>query len=211
MVGAGLVIESWSFLRELALQMESINRRSALKALACTAAAAALSDSVTAAAEPVQPKPGRRKAIEIKIPAPLIAEHEELHEDLVRLTKSGGKTAEAAKAVAKVLHPHFVKEEELAMPPLGLLQALAAGQMHPEMAKVVELTDKLKQELPAMLKEHEAIVGTLQKLADAGKQENKPQAEQFAEMLTLHAQTEEEVLYPTAILVGEYIKLKLSK
>jgi len=27
--------------------------------------------------------------------------------------------------------------------------------------------------------------------------------------LTLHAKTEEEVLYPASILVGEYIKLKL--
>jgi hemerythrin superfamily protein len=190
--------------------MEHINRRSALKALACTAAAAALSDSVTAAAEP-EAKTERGKTMEIKIPASLKAEHDELHEDLVRLTRSGGKTAEAAQAVAKVLHPHFVKEEELAMPPLGLLQALVEGPVRPEMAKVVELTDKLKQEMPAMLKEHEAIVGTLQTLARAGKQENKPQAEQFAEMLTQHAKTEEEILYPTAILVGEYIKLRLNK
>lgn len=97
------------------------------------------------------------------------------------------------------------------MPPLGLLRALVDGPVHAEMAKVVELTDKLKQELPAMLKEHEAIVGTLQTLADAGKQENKPRAEQFAEMLTQHAKTEEEILYPTAILVGEYIKLRLEQ
>jgi hypothetical protein len=27
--------------------------------------------------------------------------------------------------------------------------------------------------------------------------------------LMLHAQTEEEVLYPAAILIGEYLKLKL--
>jgi hypothetical protein len=33
----------------------------------------------------------------------------------------------------------------------------------------------------------------------------------FAEKLALHAQTEEEVLYPAAILVGEYLKLKLKR
>jgi len=190
--------------------MQHIDRRNALKALACTAAAAALSDSVLGAAEQAA-KPERGKTMEIKIPASLKAEHEDIHEKLVRLTKSGGKTGEAAQAVAKVLHPHFVKEEELAMPPLGLLRALVDGPVRAEMAKVVELTDKLKQELPAMLKEHEAIVGALQELARAGKQENKPQAEQFAEMLTQHAKTEEEILYPTAILVGEYIKLRRNK
>jgi hypothetical protein len=190
--------------------MKHINRRSALKSLACTAAAAALSDSVTGAAEPAA-KPGTGTTMEIRIPASLKAEHEELHEDLVRLTKSGGKTAEAAQAVAKVLHPHFVKEEELAMPPLGLLKALVDGPVHAEMAKVVELTDRLKQELPSMLKEHKAIIATLQRLADAGKDENKPQAGQFAEMLIQHAKMEEEILYPAAILVGEYIKLRPSK
>jgi hypothetical protein len=33
----------------------------------------------------------------------------------------------------------------------------------------------------------------------------------FAEKLTLHAQTEEEVLYPAALLVGRYVKLSLRK
>jgi hemerythrin superfamily protein len=190
--------------------MEHLDRRNTLKSIACTGAIAVLSGAA-ATAESKQPKSDREKAMEIKIPASLHAEHEELHEELVRLTKSGGKTGEAAGAVAKALHPHFHKEEELAMPPLGLLRALAEGPVRPEMAKVVDLTDKLKNELPAMLKEHEAIVGTLRALAEAGKQENKPQAQQFAEKLTLHAKSEEEVLYPAAILVGEYIKLKLKK
>jgi hemerythrin superfamily protein len=191
--------------------MEHLDRRNALKALAGTAGLTALPDSAAWAGEPGQPKPDRGKQMEIKIPASLKAEHEELHEELVRLTKAGGKTGEAAQAVAKVLHPHFVKEEELAMPPLGLLRPLAEGGVRPEMAKVVELTDKLKKDMPTMLKEHEAIVGTLQALAEAGKQENKPQAQQFADKLTEHAKTEEDVLYPAAILVGEYVKLKLNK
>ena len=44
-----------------------------------------------------------------KIPQPLKLEQEELHAELVEVTKAGGKTAEAAQAVAKVLHNHFVK------------------------------------------------------------------------------------------------------
>lgn len=191
--------------------MENLDRRNALKAIVCTAAVAALSDSAAEAGESEQSKPDREKAVETKIPASLQAEHKELHEELVRLTKVGGKTGEAAKAVANALHSHFRNEEELAMPPLGLLRALVDGPVRPEMAKVVDLTDKLKRELPEMLKEHEAIVGALRALAEAGKQENKPQAQQFAEKLTQHAKSEEEVLYPAAILVGEYVKLKLNQ
>ena len=70
-----------------------------------------------------------------KIPESLKLEHEELHADLVRATKAGGKTGEAAKAVAKVLHEHFVKEEEFALPPIGLLAALARGEVDEEMAQ----------------------------------------------------------------------------
>jgi len=62
-----------------------------------------------------------------QIPPSLKSEHEELHADLVRATKSGGRTGDAAKAVAKLMHPHFLKEEAYALPPLGLLPALAAG------------------------------------------------------------------------------------
>lgn len=149
--------------------------------------------------------------MEIQIPASLEREHQELHKELEPLLKSAGKTGEAAQAVADALHTHFVKEEELGMPPLGLLQLLAEGTVYPEMAEVVKLTDKLKEDLPTMLQEHEAIVDALHTLAEAGKQENNPAALQFAEKLMEHAKTEEEVLYPAAILVGEYIKLKLNK
>lgn len=89
-----------------------------------------------------------------KIPQPLKLEHEELHAELVEATKAGGKTAEAAQAVAKVLHNHFVKEEEFALPPIGLLPVLARGKVDRKMRSVTALTDRLKAELPEMLREH---------------------------------------------------------
>ena len=143
------------------------------------------------------------------IPKPLKVEHEELHTELAAATKAGGKVAEAAKAVAKVLHEHFVKEEEFALPPLGLLSVLAQGKLEEDVKGVLAMTDRLKSELTEMLAEHEAIVTALQNLIAVSKAENKPEHARFAEKLMLHAQTEEEVLYPAAILVGEYLKLKL--
>jgi len=161
---------------------------------------------------------GRQKAVfkkkgaaimTLKIPQSLKREHEELHADLLEATKAGGKTAEAAKAVAKVLHPHFVKEEKFALPPIGLLASLARGKVNRTMASVLDMTDRLSAELPEMLREHQAIVRALQRLAAAAKKEKKPAYARFAEKLILHAKTEEEVLYPAAILVGEYLRLKL--
>ena len=149
--------------------------------------------------------------MECNIPSPLKREHEELHKELTRATNVAGKIGDAARAVAQILHPHFVKEEEYALPPLGMLPRLAAGDVTPEMADVLALTERLKAELPQMLEEHKAIVAALHHLVEVAKQEQKLEYAHFAEQLMLHAQMEEEVLYPTAIMISEYLKLMLKR
>ena len=144
-----------------------------------------------------------------RVPPSLKLEHEQLHSELARATKAGGETGEAAKAVAEVLHNHFLKEEEFALPPIGLLSALARGEVDEEMRGVLVMTERLKADLPEMLREHQAVVAALEQLTAAAEKEKLPEHARFAEKLMLHAQTEEEVLYPAAILVGEYLKLKL--
>ena len=145
-----------------------------------------------------------------KVPESLKLEHDELHAELARATKAGGKTGEAAKAVAGVLHNHFLKEEEFALPPIGLLSTLACGEVDEEMRGVLVMTERLKAELPEMFREHQAVVAALEQLTAAAEKEKLPEHTRFAEKLMLHAKTEEEVLYPAAILVGEYLKLKLA-
>jgi len=54
-------------------------------------------------------------------------EHEELHSKLKKATGEKGPLGDAAKSVAEVLHPPFVKEEEDAMSPLGLLTTMASS------------------------------------------------------------------------------------
>ena len=43
----------------------------------------------------------------LMIPHSLKVEHDALHAELVKATQEGGKVGEAARGVAKVLHPHF--------------------------------------------------------------------------------------------------------
>ena len=59
---------------------------------------------------------------------------------------------DAAKAVAKVLQEHFVKEEEFALPPLGLLSALARDQVDEDIKEVFHMADRPKAELPKCLR-----------------------------------------------------------
>jgi hemerythrin superfamily protein len=148
--------------------------------------------------------------VEFKIPQPIKTEHNELHNKLAEATKMSGKVGEAANRVAKLLHPHFIKEEEYALPPLGLLPLIAEGNISPDMQKIIDMTEKLKAELKNMLDEHKAIVSALENLKAMAQKENRSDIVKFADALVLHAQTEEQVLYPTSILIGEYIKLKLN-
>lgn len=143
-----------------------------------------------------------------RIPATLKAEHDELHAELARATQAGGKTSRAAEAVVRIMHPHFVKEEEYALPPLGLLTDLAAGKFEPGMATVLRLTDKLEAEMPQMLAEHKEIVAALNRLIEVAKAESNPSVVAFAANLIAHARAEEEVAYPAALLVGRYIKAR---
>jgi len=145
-----------------------------------------------------------------KTPISLKKEHEELHDMLRKATQLSGKTGDAAKTVAELMHPHFVKEEEYALPPLGLLPLLSSGKLTEEMKQVLPMTDKLKAELPEMLAEHKQIVAALEVLVQHATAEHHPEVAEFAQKLMLHAQTEEEVSYPTAILIGEFIKLKFN-
>lgn len=141
-------------------------------------------------------------------PASIQAEHEEIHEALVALTRLPGPVGMAAKELAATLHPHFVREEEIALPPLALLAPLAAGKSPDGMDEALVMADTLKKEMPRMLEEHKAIRAAVSKLAQVAKQERNAAGLTFAGTLALHAQTEEEVLYPAAILVGDLIRAR---
>jgi hypothetical protein len=146
----------------------------------------------------------------LAIPASLQEEHEELHVELRRAKQAEGEVGEAARALARLMHPHFVKENELALPPLGLLAELARGEPIAGMEQVLALTDRLESELPAMLQEHQAIVGALQQLRRVAEEAGRMDIVDFAQRLALHARTEEEVMYPAALLVGRFVRAQAS-
>ena len=64
----------------------------------------------------------------IAIPQSLEAEHHEIHEALSEATRIPGRVGATAKELAAVLDPHFERENQIALPPLGLLATLAAGE-----------------------------------------------------------------------------------
>jgi proline racemase len=60
-----------------------------------------------------------------------------------------------------------------------------------------------------MIEVHYEIVAALNNLIEIAKIENKTELVQFAEKLKLHAKDEEQVLHPTAILIGKISEVKV--
>ena len=79
------------------------------------------------------------------------------------------------------------------------------------MMELAEKSARLKEELPGMLADHQRIVTAVRHLMQAAMEEKHHGFAEFARKLILHAQMEEEVMYPAAILVGEYVRLAPSK
>lgn len=147
----------------------------------------------------------------LTIPQSLQAEHKAIHDALTEATRSPGRVGAAARELAAVLGPHFKREDEIALPPLGLLAPLASGESPAGMEEALTMTDALRRELPRMLEEHKQIRAATEKLRTVAREEKAAVHEQFAEDLAAHARSEEELLYPAAILVGDVIRARMAQ
>lgn len=147
----------------------------------------------------------------VRIPESMRIEHAEIHDALTQAAKKPGPVGDAARQLSSVLHPHFVREEQIALPPLGLLAPLARGEVTEEMRAVLPMTDSLRAELPRMLEEHRAIRSATMGLAEAARLAHDAGVAELAEKLRVHAQSEEELFYPAAILVGDLVRERLMK
>lgn len=146
-----------------------------------------------------------------RTPQSIASEHRELHEVLAGATSEPGRLGEAARGLEAALAPHFEREEQIATPPLGLLDALAHGPATAEMRQVLPMTDALEAELPRMLKEHDAIRAAVAQFRAAAVDAKRDDYVRFCDHLASHARQEEEILYPAAIVVGRYVKATAPK
>ncbi|OHB76704.1 MAG: hypothetical protein A2Z34_05490 [Planctomycetes bacterium RBG_16_59_8] len=142
------------------------------------------------------------------IPSALQREHADLYVRLVAATQEPGAVGEAAKPLAALLHSHFEKEEAVALPPLKSLWAITAGKEVADSEKIIAMSAKLREELPSLIEEHRAITRALKGLLSAAVQDRKAETISFVDAMFHHVKTEEQVLYPASILVGDYLKLK---
>jgi len=142
------------------------------------------------------------------IPEPLRIEHEEVYAEVRKMADGAdGRLGELMQKLIERLDTHFHHEELYALPPLGMLDQVVMGK-DVDAQPIIEMADRLRTDLARMFAEHQGIVREIERLCDVAKSEGRPEYVDFGRRLQLHARMEEEVLYPAAILLGEYLKLK---
>ena len=146
-----------------------------------------------------------------RVPVVLAEEHQEIHEVLSGAMREPGRVGEAARTLAAVMEPHFKKEEAYSLPPLALLPMLARGETYQEMREILPVTDRLTAELPFMLEEHRMIEVAARELLAVAQAEGRFDVERLAEQILRHARTEEQIMYPAAILVGTLVEFRLGR
>ncbi len=147
--------------------------------------------------------------INLQTPGPLKEEHQAFHDELLKAIKTGGELGNIAMQIDKILNPHFKIEEDYAFPALALMVPLSQGKIDPGMRAALVIIEQLKKELPKLTKDHLEITQMLKDFDNTAKAEKKSEFGQFSQKRTHHARAEEGILYPAAILIGEYLNLKL--
>jgi hypothetical protein len=134
-------------------------------------------------------------------------EHEALRATLKRAMREPGKTGEAARELAGVADGHFLREEKFVAPLLALLPRLARGEAGAHAAKAPKMANELRRELEQMIDEHRLMAEQLREFLTAAQAEGHEDYVSFAEEFMLHSRLEEQVLYPAALVAGEYVNL----
>lgn len=144
--------------------------------------------------------------MKLKTPKAIIHGHKNLIEEMEGVIATGGKIAEKARILKGTMASHFKKEEEYALPPLGLLLSLSEGnwQINPEEA--IKMADNLQLKLAEMTQDHLDIKDVLNELKLIAEEEKNFMVIYFVRNLVSHMELEDEVLYPATILVGNYLK-----
>lgn len=144
----------------------------------------------------------------LSVPAALLHAHDEARAELVRATMEGGRIAEAATRVAQLCLPHFEHEEKHIFPVLALLPHLEQGNVQPDMMDILPLISDFSARHHALNDHHQTILAAIEELLQAAHKEKNREFAEFAYNMRIHEKIEDEVIYPTVVLIGNYLQQK---
>jgi hypothetical protein len=125
-------------------------------------------------------------------------------------TREGAVGAAASKALS-LLQNHYAKEAAFVLPPLGLLPRIANEQVSRDMEPAIAMADRTRTALPALLEDHIKITSLMNELVEAGKNAHDEDLVRLATRIAAQSLNDIEVVQPTTIMIGNYLRQKLPK
>jgi hemerythrin HHE cation binding domain-containing protein len=144
------------------------------------------------------------------VPEAMRLEHDDIRAGLSRALARAGPVSKAARQVSRFCLTHFEEEEEIVFPILGVLRDLASGNVQPEMAGVLPLISRFSARFDRLGRHHWGIYSSVAALLQAAHRERNREAANLSYRLQLHERLEDEVIYPTVMLMGNYVREKLA-
>ena len=172
----------------------------ALKLLAFTAMAS-IGAAGSAVAQPA--------AVPHNIPQSLIFEHEQTMAELGRLSHRPGAVGEAARRAEALFKRHIAREREYILPPLALLPDIADGKVTADMGWALVMTDRVRADRELIYLEHTEVTERMNELHIAGIRAHDREATEFAKSAAADSLNDLEILEPTVIMIGDYLRAKL--
>lgn len=145
---------------------------------------------------------------DMALPSSIQNEHDSLLTRLRGITLFEDTAGMLATKLLELMEHHFSEEENMVFPQLALLPSLADGEVPENAKEIIELSEKFKSQLAHMSVEHQMIILQMEALANVVSTEDLPEFLAFRRAVEKHAVAEEEIYFPAAILVGEYLKMK---
>jgi hypothetical protein len=162
-----------------------------------------VSATTLTSAEPPQSDLGTPRSVQLQ--------HEQLVSRLESIAKRGGPTGMAAGKAATFLKAHYAKEEEFVLPPLGLLSTILKNPSPADLDRAIAMAERTQAALDELLADHLQITTMMNDLIEAGSREHDESLTRLARRVAAQSLNDIEVVQPTTILIGEYIRANLRK
>lgn len=143
-----------------------------------------------------------------RIPVYIKAEHDSLLGFIKTISLYADSTGKTGMKLTKLLEHHFAEEEDYVFPALGLLPELASGKMPTGSKQIIAMIERYRSNSVHLMAEHQVIAAYLDELNFAAASEGHD-IKVFSTYLHRHATEEEQVYFPSVILVEEFLKCKL--
>lgn len=144
-------------------------------------------------------------------PQSIRLQHQQIITRLEHFASRKGTDSVGVQKALAFLKQHYAREEEFVLPPLSLLPRLAKGELAKDMEAAIAMADRTKAASPEFQQDHVQITSLMNELIETATKKRNEELVRLATRIAAQSLNDIEVTHPAAILVGDYLRQRLSR